>query len=143
MLLTKTKYSKMSELIYNDLLKLQRLDIFITERQYKKAPTYTRSGSERYQKIGPDGFLRFKDSVYIPAKKAIRSEMIYIYYNTDFAGHFRANKIFKLIRRKYFWPSLKKDIKDYIRSCPECQRGKPRRHRLYSKLVPISIFSKS
>ena len=110
----------MPKSIYNNLLKLQRLNAFIIEKQYKKILICTRSGSEGLWKIGLDSLLRYKDSVYISAEKAIRSEIIYIYYNTDLAEHFGANKIFELIKRKYFWLSLKKNIKSYIKSCSEC-----------------------
>ena len=139
MLSAETEYSKISKSICNNLLKLQGLNAFITKKQCEKVTIYTRSGSEKQWKIGPDGFLRFKGFVYMPAEKAIRSEMIYIHYNTDLAGHFGISKMLKLIRRKYFWLSLKKDIKSYIKSCYKCQRGKPRRHCLYGELAPILI----
>jgi len=56
----------------------------------------------------------------VPRKVEIRSEVSHIHHDTDLAGHFGAGKTLELIRRKYFWPRLKKDVKIYIRSCPEC-----------------------
>ena len=37
-------------------------------------------------------------------------------------------KMFDTIKRKYYWPTLKKDIDDFVKKCPECQRNKHSRH---------------
>jgi transposase InsO family protein len=43
----------------------------------------------------------------------------------------------KLIKRYYFWQTMEKDIKAYVRSCHACQLVKPANHTPYGPLLPI------
>lgn len=43
----------------------------------------------------------------------------------------------KLVKQRYFWPSMDKDIKAYVYSCVDCQRAKVNRHTR-SAVEPIS-----
>lgn len=113
-------YGALSEPIRNDLLELQRLDPFVTNEDYKLVPTWSQTGSERDYMVGSDGLLRFKGAVYVPRERALRSEIIHMYHDDETAGHFGVRRTLELIRRKYFWQSLRKDVKDYIKTCAEC-----------------------
>ena len=48
-------------------------------------------------------------------KTSVRAELLKRYYNDPLSRHFGVGKIFKLINRKYFWKSIKADIKEYIK----------------------------
>ena len=39
----------------------------------------------------------------------------------DGLGHLKFDSIVELITRRFWWPSMKKQIKLYIRTCPQCQ----------------------
>ena len=42
-------------------------------------------------------------------------------------GHCSADTMFDIIRTRQWWPDMRKDIKGFVRSCPECQlAAKPR-----------------
>ncbi|KAH6570840.1 hypothetical protein BASA62_004126 [Batrachochytrium salamandrivorans] len=36
-------------------------------------------------------------------------------------AHLKYGSIIDLITRRFWWPDMKKDLKDYISRCPECQ----------------------
>ncbi|KAH9273914.1 hypothetical protein BASA83_003912 [Batrachochytrium salamandrivorans] len=36
-------------------------------------------------------------------------------------GHLKFDSIIDLVTRRYWWPTMKQDIKKYISECPECQ----------------------
>ena len=36
-------------------------------------------------------------------------------------GHLKFDSVFDLVARRFWWPSMKQDLKEAIRSCPECQ----------------------
>ena len=55
-------------------------------------------------------------------------------HDDPYAGHFGATRTTVLIHRKYFWPGLNKDIREYIKNCDICQRTKVPRHYPYSLL---------
>ncbi|KAH9271293.1 hypothetical protein BASA83_006622 [Batrachochytrium salamandrivorans] len=42
------------------------------------------------------------------------------HYHTSLA-HLKYGSIIDLLLRRFWWPSMKKDLKDFIARCPECQ----------------------
>ena len=58
------------------------------------------------------------------------------------AGHFGIEKTRELIARKYYWPTLHRDVKDYVRECDVCLASKAVWHKPYSDLqfLPIPIY---
>jgi len=73
----------------------------------------------------------YKDALYVPDDGAVRAQLMRIHHDDDLAGHFGGDKTEALLRRKYWWPTLAKDCRDYVRTCPICQVMKARRHRPY------------
>ncbi len=47
--------------------------------------------------------------------------LLYIFYNNLIAGHISAKKMLKKLRSWYFWPSMTKDVGQYVQSCYQCQ----------------------
>ncbi|KAH6561475.1 hypothetical protein BASA62_009802 [Batrachochytrium salamandrivorans] len=39
----------------------------------------------------------------------------------DGLGHLKYDSIYDLVSRRHWWPTLKQDLKDYLRRCPRCQ----------------------
>lgn len=40
------------------------------------------------------------------------------------SGHYGSNKMFETIKRKYYWPYLRKDIEEFVKSCTNCAMNK-------------------
>ena len=59
-----------------------------------------------------EGVLQYQGLPYVP--EIIRSEVISRHHNDSLAEHFGIDKTKKLIGRKYYWPSLKRDVKSYV-----------------------------
>ena len=45
----------------------------------------------------------------------------------------------ELIKRNYWWPELKKDIKKYVQGCFKCQQNKVQHQRKSGELHPLKI----
>lgn len=45
-------------------------------------------------------------------------------HDNKLAGHFGFNKTYNKIKEHYYWPTIKMDIRNYIRSCHSCQINK-------------------
>ncbi|XP_039531236.1 uncharacterized protein LOC120481582 [Pimephales promelas] len=59
-----------------------------------------------------------------------------------FAGHFGVRKTYDRILRHFFWPKLKKDVSQYIKTCHTCQLiGKPNQKIKPAPLFPIPAVS--
>ncbi|CAF2126492.1 unnamed protein product, partial [Rotaria magnacalcarata] len=60
------------------------------------------------------------------------------YHDTAANGaHFGRNKTLHKIKQRYFWPSMYKDINNYIKSCILCAQFNPRRQKPPGTLKPI------
>ena len=68
------------------------------------------------------GVLQYQVLPYVP--DIIRYEIISCHHNDPLAGHFEINKTRKLIGRKYYWLSLRKNVKFYVRGCDVCLASK-------------------
>ena len=86
-----------------------------------------------------DDVLHHQNLLYVP--EVIRTELISRHHNDLLAGHFGIKKIRELIARNYYWPSLRRDVEDYIRGCDVCLASKAVRHKPYGNLqcLPIPI----
>ena len=59
-----------------------------------------------------EGVLQYQGLPYV--SEIIRSEMISRHHNDPLAEHFGINKTRGLIGRKYYWPSLRRDVESYV-----------------------------
>ena len=89
--------------------------------------------------LSQDGLLRYKDMVVIPQQKALTQELLYLYHDYQFAGHWGVEKTKELLQRKFYWPDLANDVREYISTCPVCQKNAAPRHKPYGKLDPLPI----
>ena len=47
-------------------------------------------------------------------------------HSDPLAGHFGKKKTIERVLARYYWPTLGKDISEYIKTCDACQQtGKP------------------
>lgn len=71
-----------------------------------------------------DGLTYRRGRIVVPANKALRGRLIMAHHDSVAAGHPGRAKTQELIYRSYWWPSIKRDVQTYVRTCPTCQRTK-------------------
>jgi len=54
-------------------------------------------------------------------------------------GHPRQQRMFDLIKRNYWWPGLKEDVKKYIQGCFRCRQNKVQYQKKLEELHPLEI----
>lgn len=59
--------------------------------------------------------------------------------DSEVARHFREQKTFQLILRKFFWPNLQKTVNDYIAGCQVYQSKKAIRQPKQRLLLPLEL----
>jgi len=84
-----------------------------------------------------NSFLLFNSKIYVPTN--CRLFILKLCHDFPTAGHFGFKKTYNLVVRDFWWPSLFKDIKNYIRSCEVCCRSKSVRHKPCGLLNPLEI----
>lgn len=80
-----------------------------------------------------DDLLCFKSKLYVPTG-VLRREAVRLNHDDPHAGHFGYLRTLELIRWKYYWPGISRDIKEYVDTCDTCHRIKLVRHKPYGTL---------
>ena len=74
---------------------------------------------------------------YVPPGE-LRRSILKIYHDTAANGaHFRRDKTAHKIKTRYYWPSMFKDIDNYVKSCIPCAQYNPRRQKTPGTLRSI------
>ena len=81
--------------------------------------------------------LQYQGLPYVP--EIIRYKVISYHYDDLLAEHFGIDKTRELIGWKYYWPSLKKDIDNYVRRCDVCLASKAVCHKPYGDLQSLLV----
>ena len=74
---------------------------------------------------------------YVP--EIIRTELISRHHDDPLAGHFGIEKTRELVARKYYWPTLRHDVDDYVKGCDVCLASKAVRHKPYGDLQSLPV----
>src|SRR6266702_1020145 len=62
---------------------------------------------------------------------------IQAHHNAPVYGHPGVNKTYQLTGRRYWWPNMQQDVRDYVKGCAECQRNKINTRPTRAPLSPI------
>ena len=68
-----------------------------------------------------DGYLWYQGKIWVPDKEKIRTDIIRQHHDIPIAGHGETAKTTELIQRKYYWPSMRETIKQYVKGYDVCQ----------------------
>ena len=71
--------------------------------------------------------------------KSFEIELISRHHDNPLAGYFGIDKTKDLIGRKYYWPSLRKDIEAYVKGYDVCLGSKAVRHKPYRNLQFLPV----
>ena len=64
------------------------------------------------------------DIVYVPNSKELREEILREHHDPVNIGYPGQHRIMELLKRTYWWPGLKEDVKRYVQGCFKCQQNK-------------------
>ena len=89
--------------------------------------------------LDQEGLLRYKGRVVVPAQKALTQELLFLYHDDQLAGHWGVDKTKELLERKFYWPGLARDVREYVTTCSTCQNIATPRHKPYGKLESLPV----
>ena len=72
------------------------------------------SGDEGWG-IHADGSLQYRGQVVVPQLADLREEILREFYCSCFAVHLGGTKIYRDLRRQYYWSGMKRHIGDFVR----------------------------
>jgi len=86
-----------------------------------------------------DGVVYIEGRIYVPNNKRIREEILKENHDSVDVGHPGQHRMLELLKRTYWWPGLKKDVKKYIQGYFKCQQNKVQHQRKAGELHPLEI----
>ena len=87
--------------------------------------------------VDPSGVLRRNGKVWIPEDAVLRANILMKNHDDPIGGHYGVDKTIALLKVKYWWPHVRRDVSEYIKRCAACQLNKIRRHKPWGLLVPL------
>lgn len=75
--------------------------------------------------------------LYIPSSGSLRQDLLREHHDSLLAGHFGADKTLQYISRHYYWPTIQRDVRHYVKTCPSCSANKSSNQRPSGLLQPI------
>ncbi|XP_078812567.1 uncharacterized protein LOC144996750 [Oryzias latipes] len=79
-------------------------------------------------------------TLYVP--RSLRSDAINWAHASRIACHGGVTRTLNLLRRRFFWPSMHKDVKEYVAACTTCARSKSSTSPPSGLLHPLSTPSR-
>ena len=77
--------------------------------------------------------------IYVPNNKELREEILKEHHDPADIGHPGQHKMLELLKRTYWWPGLKKDVKGYVQGCFKCKQNKVQHQRKAGELHLLEI----
>jgi len=81
-----------------------------------------------------------QEKVYIPNNKKIREEILKENHDLVDVEHPEQQRMLELLKRNYWWPGLKEDVRKYIQRCFKCQQNKVQHQKKPGELHPLEIL---
>jgi transposase InsO family protein len=80
---------------------------------------------------------RFEEYVPVPRNKEEIQVLLEGYHDEPCAGHYASEMTFRRIYRCFFWPTMRLDIYNYVKSCDRCQKARDLAEYPVEPLRPI------
>jgi len=71
-----------------------------------------------------DGMVYMEGRIYVPNNKKLREEILKEHHDPADIGYSGQHRMLELLKRTYWWPGLREDIKKYVQGCLKCQQNK-------------------
>ena len=82
-----------------------------------------------------EGLVYLGRLLYVPP--SLRTHVMREAHEPSYSGHLGVDKTCAGIKRRFWWPHVRKTVRRFIGRCSECQRSKPRARRAFGPMQPI------
>ena len=99
--------------------------------------------------VGPPGSRKEGDLWYqevngvykvcVPSDPSLRQLVLREAHDAALGGHFGMDKTLARLKQTYTWPNMSADVREYVRSCDQCQRNKPAGGKTRGLLQPLPV----
>ncbi|KAK4383818.1 hypothetical protein Sango_3116500 [Sesamum angolense] len=101
--------------------------------------TKVQEGKNKQFIIQDDGMLLNGKHVCVPNVEELRMEIMHETHYASYVMHPESTKMYQDLRPYYWWPTMKKDVAEFVVRCLTCQQVKAEQQAPADKLHPLSI----
>jgi len=80
-----------------------------------------------------------EERIYMPNNKELKEKILKKHHNPVDIGYPGQHRMLELLKRTYWWPGLKEDVKRYVQDCFKYQQNKVQHQRKAEELHPLEI----
>ena len=121
--------------LLNRVLEVQKNDEKIAAIVNQK-----RVGKETEFIAKEDGFLYYRDRVYVPNDDELKKSILEKAHSGSYAMHLCSTKIYQDLKTSYWWSRMKRDVSEFVTKFMVCQKVKAE-HQVPSGLLhPMRIL---
>ena len=118
---------------------LQKVRAQVTDEEELTTEYFKRDGViyRRWNPAG-QGDKAVQDQIVVP--RDYRMKIMAVAHSVPMAGHLGRKKTTRRILRRFYWPTIYRDIADFCRSCAVCQKSS---HRQVPRapMIPIPVVT--
>ena len=90
--------------------------------------------------ISEDGVLGYKGGrICVPNDEEIKKQILYEAHNTPYAMHLGITKMYRDLKKHFWWSKMKRNVVEYVARCLTCQQVKAEHQRPGGMLQPLKI----
>ena len=78
--------------------------------------------------------------IYMSNYQKIKEKILQENHDLVDIGYLGQQRMMELIKRNYWWPEIKNDIKKYIQGCFKCQQNKVQHMKKAGELHPLKTL---
>ena len=86
-----------------------------------------------------NGIVYIEGRIYVPNNKKTREKILKENHDSMDVGYPEQQRMLELIKRNYWWPELKEDVRKYIQGCFKCQQNKVQHQKKAGELHLLKI----
>lgn len=120
-----------SNLLIDDILKANR-----SHRSLRKLRKLCVEGHPQLS-FEEDDLLLFKGRLIVAKEEPLRTKLIEEAHASLTSAHCSARKTQQMLKERYYWHGMQKDVERYVRNCQICGRNKIRRDKVPGLLHPL------
>ena len=83
-----------------------------------------RKGKETQFLVIEDGFLYYRDRVFVPNDDELKKSILEEAHSVSFSMHLGSTKMYQDLKTSYWWSGMKKDVSEFVTKCMVCQKVK-------------------
>ncbi|KAK4270828.1 hypothetical protein QN277_019597 [Acacia crassicarpa] len=89
--------------------------------------------------VDEGGTTKFKGRLCVPNNESIKRKILEEAHNTPYSIHPGGVKMYKDLKKSFWWPRMKREIAEFVARCLTCQKVKIEHKRPVGVLQPLEV----